>query len=328
MIELAATIERFAIAGVFRIAHGAVRAIDVVTVTLSDGQYIGRGECRPYARYDETPQSVVAQIEAARSEIETGISPQALLRVMPAGAARNAVDCALWDLRAKQDGAPVWEMLGLPRPKPLRTAYTLSIDTPEAMAKAAIQAADFRRLKIKIDTMSGLEAALKIMKRRPDCDLIIDANEALSASQFRDMQNALRGYPVCLIEQPVKASYAGVVCDDPLAMPIACADEALHGRGDLDRLWAQGYRAVNVKLDKCGGITEGLALIDQARSMGFVIMAGCMVGTSLAMAPMLCLASLADIIDLDGPALLREDRQHGIIYEKDWVHPASQTLWG
>ena len=328
MIELAATIERFAIEGVFRIAHGAVRAIEVVTVTLSDGAHTGRGECRPYARYNETPQSVIAQIEAARSQIEAGLSPQELLFVMPAGAARNAVDCALWDLRAKQERAPVWEMLGLARPEPLQTAYTLSIDTPEAMARAAVKAKDFRRLKIKIETMSGLDAALKIMERRPDCDLIIDANEALFPAQFQAMQNALRGYPVALIEQPVKASYKGTICDDPMALPIACADEALHGRDDLNGLWAQGYRAVNVKLDKCGGLTEGLALIKQARAIGFVIMAGCMVGTSLAMAPMLCLASLADIIDLDGPALLREDRKHGVLYKKDYVHPASTKLWG
>lgn len=332
MHTLSITTEHFPVAGEFRIAHGTVSRISVVTVTLTDGVLRGRGECRPYPRYGESPQSVTAQIEDMRSFIErlscVKSAQHDLQTAMPPGAARNALDCALWDLRAKQSGRPVWQILGAPEPAPLRTAYTLSIDNPAAMARAALKASRYSLLKIKIKDMSGLEAALRIMEARPECELIIDANEALTCEEFSKMQARLSAYPVILIEQPIAASMEELITPDAAALPIACADEALHVRADLERLWKLGYRAVNIKLDKCGGLTEGYALMQQARSMGFVIMAGCMVGTSLAMAPMLQIASLADVVDLDGPVLLSEDRADLVSYKGEYVFPPKQALWG
>ena len=331
MRRLSISIDSFATQGSFSIAHGSVDAVDVVTLSLTQNGQLARGECRPYARYGESPQSVCAQIETIRDKLEAGLNLAQLQTELPAGAARNAVDCALWDLKAKMEQRPVWDLLGLERPAPLQTAYTLSIDTPRAMQAAALKASDYGLLKIKIKDMNGLEAAQNILTARKDARLIIDANEALSAAQLTQFQASLTPEHIArivMIEQPIAADKVKDYPQDPNSKPILCADESLHGRGDLQSLWQAGYRAVNVKLDKCGGLTEGTALIKAARAQGFMIMAGCMVSSSLAMAPMLMLAGQCDIVDLDGPILLAQDRAHAIKYEKDIIYPPQPQLWG
>ena len=326
--ELNLSIESWPVAGEFRISRSSLTEITVVTAEISDGEFRGRGECRPYARYNETADSVIAQIEAIRGEIEAGIDNDALQSTLPAGAARNAIDCAMWDLKAEQSGQTVSDLLSLPTPQPRLTAYTLSIDTPEKMKAAALEVKAYPLLKIKIGGMDGLGACHAILDARPDAELIIDANEALTSDDIQRFQSALSGKPVVMIEQPLPQSSFDDIPNTPKALPIFCADESLHTVDDLEKLWAAGYRAVNVKLDKCGGLTAGLDLMRTAKAKGFIIMAGCMVGTSLAMAPMMVLESFADYIDLDGPLLLAKDRKKGLRYEGPIIHPAKPELWG
>jgi len=320
--------EIWAVAGEFRISNSALTEVTVVTVTIREGDYIGQGECRPYPKYDETPASVTAQIESVRQNIEKSVSIEELQCLLPAGAARNAVDCALWDLKAKQLQQPIYSLLQTPKPKPRQTAFTLSIDTHKKMRQAALDAIQYPLLKIKIGSSDGLAACLTIMDARPDAELIIDANEALNAKDIKLFQSALGNKPVVMIEQPLPRNYYNKIPNTPNALPIFCADESLHTVKDLDRLWDAGYRAVNVKLDKCGGLTAGLELMQAAKAKGFIIMAGCMVGTSLAMAPIMLLESFADYIDLDGPLLLAKDREKGLCYEGPIIHPPSRDLWG
>ena len=320
--------EIWPVAGAFSIARSSVTEISVVTVTLIEGAFIGRGECRPYARYDETPKSVTDQIETIRQNIEQGLTIQDLQSLLPPGAARNAVDCALWDLKAKQRGQSISEIMGITKPQARKTAYTLSIDTPSKMSKAAMNARDYPLLKVKIGSSDGLAACLAIMEARPDAELIIDANEALTAEAINDFQLTLGGKPVVMIEQPLPQADDELIPYAPNKLPIFCADESLHTVRDLDRLWQAGYRAVNVKLDKCGGLTAGLELMRTAKAKGFIIMAGCMVGTSLAMAPIMMLESYADYIDLDGPLLLAKDKEKGLHYEGPIIYPPSEALWG
>ena len=328
MYQIKVNAQTWPVAGSFRIAHGSVSEVHVVLVEISDGTYIGRGECRPYARYNETAKSVIEQVQSLSGNTQSKIDTEALQILLPAGAARNAVDCALWDLKAKQSREPVWKMLNLPQPRPRTTAYTLSIDSPERMAQAAINASQYPILKLKIGGMDGLPACLAVLDARPDAQLIIDANEALSADELIEFRSTLAQAPVIMIEQPLPAKEFGQIDNAPDALPILCADESLHTRDDLQKLWEAGYRAVNVKLDKCGGLTEGVAVMRQAKSMGFIIMTGCMVGTSLAMAPMMILESYADFIDLDGPLLLAKDVTNGLGYEGAKIFPPSPELWG
>lgn len=328
MYQLNVNAKTWPVAGNFRIAHGSVKEVHVVELSITDGTHIGRGECRPYARYDETPTSVISQIETIRTEIEAGLTPENLQSLLPAGAARNAVDCALWDLKAKQQSRPIWEILGIPKPTPRITAFTLSIDNPTNMAKAALAAKQFPVLKLKIDGLKGLDACMTVLQARSDAQLIIDANESLTANELSVFRDKLAHAPILLIEQPLKTDDFDKIENAPNALPILCADESLHTRNDLDALWAAGYRAVNVKLDKCGGLTEALETIKTAKEMGFLIMAGCMVGTSLAMAPMAILESYADFIDLDGPLLLAKDIKNGLRYEGPTLHPPKISLWG
>ena len=320
--------ETWPVAGEFRISGSALTDIIVVTVTITDGDAQGRGECRPYAKYNETAESVTAQIQAIRRDIETGLTTDKLQSLMPPGAARNAVDCALWDLRAKQTGQSIPALLGIPTPKPRLTAFTLSIDTAENMRDAALKAASYPLLKIKIDSLGGLDGCLAVMEARPDAKLIIDANEALNAEEAEQMQLALASKAVVMIEQPLPREEYDQIPNRPDARPVFCADESLHTAKDLDRLWDAGYRAVNVKLDKCGGLTEGVNLMRAAKTKGFTVMAGCMVGTSLAMAPMVMLESFADYIDLDGPLLLAKDRAEGLRFDGAHVYPPKTPLWG
>ena len=328
MQEIIIETEYWPVAGSFRISRSSLTQIAVVTTAISRGGHVGRGECRPYARYDETPASVTAQIEAIRSDIEAGLETEALQTALPAGAARNAVDCALWDLKAKQSGQTVADLLSLPAPQARKTAFTLSINTPDKMRAAAVKAKAYPLLKIKIGDMEGLEACLAVIDARPDAELIIDANEALAPKDITAFQSALAGRPVVMIEQPLPDANFDEIPHSPEALPIFCADESLHTARDLDKLWDAGYRAVNVKLDKCGGLTAGLALMQAAKARGFIIMAGCMVGTSLAMAPMMILESFADYIDLDGPLLLSKDRQKGLRYEGPIIFPPEAGFWG
>lgn len=320
--------ESWPVAGEFRISGSSLSEIIVVVVTVQDGEHIGRGECRPYAKYNETAESVIAQIETIRNEIENGACTDALQNLLPAGAARNAIDCALWDLKAKQSGKTVSELLSLAPPAPRLTAFTLSIDNPENMRKAAIMASDYPLLKIKIGGADGLQSCLAVIEARPDAELIIDANEALAPEEVQPFRDALLGHPVALVEQPLPRSVYNKLPDSTDIYPVFCADESLHTAKDLDRLWDAGYRAVNVKLDKCGGLTAGLELMRAAKAKGFTVMAGCMVGTSLAMAPMVLLESFADYIDLDGPLLLAKDRKNGLRYEGPIMHPPLRELWG
>lgn len=326
MRHLKITRKSWPVAGSFRISRSTLTDIEVVTVEITDGNQTGRGECRPYARYNETPESVMAEIELCRADIEAGLSLEALQTLMPPGAARNAVDCALWDLNAKQSGKTVSNMLGLPPPKSRTTAYTLSIDTPEDMANAARAAKAYPILKLKIGNTGGLAACKAVIEARPDAVLFIDANEALSPKELPGFLKALQDSKVAFIEQPVGQKDqipSGITFSPPL-----CADESLHTREDLLPLWDAGYRVVNVKLDKTGGLSEAVALMLDAKAMGFKIMAGCMVGTSLAMAPMMMLESLADYIDLDGPLLLEKDIEPSLCYEGASIAPPSVELWG
>ncbi len=318
--------QHWPIKGSFRISRSAVTEVGVVVVTISDGTHFGRGECRPYPRYNETIKSVLAQIATLQNDIET-LSLSSLQDRLPNGAARNAVDCALWDLEAQITGKPVHELLRLTPPKTRQTAFTLSIDSPTKMAESALAATDHKLLKIKVGHEDGLACALAVMKARPDVHLIIDANEALDAASLEDFQTHLKNYPVALIEQPLPADISlPPSCVN--AKPIICADESLHTVQDLQRLWDEGFRAVNIKLDKAGGLTEAITLARRAKSMGYNIMLGCMVSSSLAMAPALLLESFADVIDLDGALLLARDHDDGMIYSSGTVSPAPKTLWG
>ncbi len=328
MRELILKTEIWPVAGSFVISRSALKEITVVTIEIREDGERGRGECRPYSRYNESPENVTEQIETLRHEIQSGLTIEQLQNLLPAGAARNAIDCALWDLKAKQSGKSISELLGLPEPQARLTAYTLSIDTPRNMRKAALKAKGYPLLKIKIGGIEGLESCLAIMEARPDAELIIDANEALKVKDVQIFREKLAKLPVIMIEQPIASEVYNNIPNTPSDLPIFCADESLHTAEDLSKLWDAGYRAINVKLDKCGGLTAGLKLMRAAKSKGFIIMAGCMVGTSLAMAPMMVLESFADYIDLDGPLLLAKDRSGGLKYKGPTILPASRSLWG
>ncbi|GIU67373.1 N-acetyl-D-Glu racemase DgcA [Candidatus Phycosocius spiralis] len=320
------TQEVWPLKGVFRIARGARTQAEVVTVTLSAHGYVGRGECVPYAHYQEDCNTVIAQLEAVRPLVELGIDRTRCQEILPAGAARNALDCALWDLEAKTSDQPVWALAGLPEPKPVITALTISLDTPEAMARAAQFAHLWPVLKVKLGGEHDLECVRQIASARPDARLIVDANEGMSAQTLPKLLAQARKLNIDLVEQPF-----GVKKDKKLgqlAAPIAiCADESFHTSADIEHL-VQNYDAVNVKLDKAGGFTEALASIKAARAAGLRVMMGCMVGTSLVTAPAVLLAQLADWVDLDGPILLELDREPSLVYEGPFVHPPLKALWG
>lgn len=325
-ISLQAQTERWPIAGAFRIARGAKTEACVVTVRLTQEGATGWGECVPYGRYGETPESVLAQIETVRPLIENGPDRVAIGAAMPPGAARNAVDCALWDLEAKRTGTPVWALAGLPEPGPVTTAFTLSLDEPDAMAQAARAAADYPLLKLKIGGADDLARIAAVAAARPDARLIIDANEGLSPETLPVLLKQARALNVELIEQPFPAAEDAAL--EQIAAPVAlCADESLHVSADIERL-ARRYDAVNVKLDKTGGLTEAIITIAAARAAGMKVMLGCMVGTSLAMAPAAMIAGLADWVDLDGPLLLAQDRVPGLRFEGATLHPPPRALWG
>ncbi len=325
-LALGVAVESFPIAGAFTISRGSRTEAIVVAVTLTDGRRAGRGECVPYARYGETVDGVVAAIRAVEPHLaEPGFDRARLAAVMPAGAARNALDCALWDLEAKASGIAVAERLGL-TPKPLITAYTLSLGTPESMEEAARQASARPLLKVKLGGEGDPERIAAVRRGAPTSRLIVDANEAWRPETLAANLAACEKANVELIEQPLPAG------DDDalrgLVTPIAvCADESLHTAHDLEAL-ADRYGAVNIKLDKAGGLTEALMIAAEAKRLGYRLMAGCMVGTSLAMAPAALLAQLADFVDLDGPLLLARDRDPGLAYDGSLMSPPTPALWG
>jgi L-alanine-DL-glutamate epimerase-like enolase superfamily enzyme len=325
-LSLAVRTERWPIAGKFTIARGAKTEAAVVVAELSDGRHTGRGECVPYARYGETIEGVSAALEAMRGALASGLGRVALQRAMPAGAARNALDCAFWDLEAKASGRPAHELAGLPPPRALTTAYTISLDTPDAMAEAAAKASARALLKVKLGSTDDAARIAAVRAAAPNAELIVDANEGWRAGNLAANLAACAAAGVTLIEQPLPASDDGALAS--LARPIpVCADESVHDRASLASLVGR-YDAINIKLDKTGGLTEALAMADEAKRLGFAIMVGCMVATSLSMAPALLVAQGARVVDLDGPLLLARDREHGMRYEGSFVYPAARELWG
>lgn len=318
--------ESWPIAGRFAISRGAKTRAEVIVVELCRGPYCGRGECVPYGRYGESLEGVTAALEAMRERLSGGIDREALLAAMPAGAARNAVDCALWDLEAKRSGRRVHELAGLPAPRPLTTAYTISLDTPDAMGRAAADAGWRPLLKIKLGPDGTNERLCAVRRAAPHAELIVDANEAWEPANLAANLEACARVGVSLVEQPLAAGADRALANLPRAVPV-CADESLHDRASLARLRG-AYDAINVKLDKAGGLTEALALAADADRLGFTVMVGCMVATSLAIAPAALLAQRARVVDLDGPLLLAADRPGGLRFEGSLLYPPAPSLWG
>ncbi|HRK19270.1 MAG TPA: dipeptide epimerase [Hyphomicrobiaceae bacterium] len=319
-LDLSAEVLSYPLRSAFTIARGSRTEAVVVAVSITDGTATGRGECTPYARYGETPESVLDAITSAplsRVELQTAL---------PAGAARNAVDCALWDFAAKSSGHTVSALAGLPAIDSRATAYTLSLDTPDAMARAARANTDKPILKIKLGSPGDVERLNAIRAARPDARIIVDANEGWNLEILPAMFAAASGARVDLIEQPLPAGRDDALRDLPRPVPV-CADESFHTRADLARI-ATLYDAVNIKLDKTGGLTEALAVRRQAQALGLRIMVGCMLGSSLAMAPAMLVAQDADWIDLDGPLLLAADTAPPIGYRGATMFPPSPELWG
>lgn len=323
-LEIDAVAETWPIAGEFTIARGSKREAVVIVARVSDGTTTGRGECVPYARYGETVESVRGAILAQRL---TG-DRATLLQQMPAGAARNGLDCALWDYEAKRTNTSAAARAGLHAPpQPLITAYTISLTDPETMAVKAAQAAQtMPLLKIKLGGPGDIDRMRLIRASCPRARLIADANEAWTTEDLPNLMAAAAEARFELIEQPLPAGQDAVLAHIPRPIPV-CADESLHTRGDLERLRPR-YDAVNIKLDKAGGLTEALALAAEARKQSFKVMVGCMVATSLAIAPAILLAQGADWVDLDGPLLLARDREPSLRYEGALLHPPSPDLWG
>ena len=319
-------IESWPIAGSFTIARGAKTEARVVVVEVSDGHHSGRGECVPYPRYNETAEGTQAALVAMTNAVKRGLATHELQTLMPAGAARNALDCALWDFQAKASSKRIWDLLGRAAPKPLTTAYTISLGTPEAMAEATAKAAHRPLLKIKLGGDDDEARIAAVRKAAPRSELIVDANESWTDTNIARNLAACADAGVTLVEQPLPAANDAALAK--LKRPIAvCADESVHDRASLAAL-RERYDAINLKLDKTGGLTEALALSEAARALGFDLMVGCMVATSLSMAPAMIIAQDARVIDLDGALLLAKDRPHGLRYDGSVVHPPEAALWG
>ncbi|SMX45338.1 N-acetyl-D-Glu racemase DgcA [Actibacterium lipolyticum] len=321
-MKLSVTPETFRLAEVFTISRGSRTEAEVLTVRISDGGVQGWGECVPYARYGETLESVTQQIEALTVPLDRA----ALQGLLPAGAARNAVDCALWDLEAKKAGKRVWELAGLTAPGPEITAFTLSLADADVMRAAAAKNAHRPLLKIKLGTPDDMPRLEAVRQGAPRARIIVDANEGWSAEVYTDLAPHLVRLGVELVEQPLPAGQDDMLAEIARPLPV-CADESCHDRASLPSLKGK-YDLVNIKLDKTGGLTEALALRDAALAGGFEVMVGCMVGSSLAMAPATLVAQGATVTDLDGPLLLAEDRPEPLRFDEDGVHPPAAALWG
>jgi L-alanine-DL-glutamate epimerase-like enolase superfamily enzyme len=329
-LTLTLTVERWPIAGHFTISRGAKTEAVVVVAELGDGTHRGRGECVPYARYGESTDNVVAAIEATRPRLAAGLTRIALQTAMPPGAARNALDCAFWDLEAKRGGRRAYALAGLGAPHPVTTAYTISLASPREMADAAAKAAGRALLKIKLggdDENGGDPARIAAVRAAaPRATLIVDANEGWDARNLAANVAACEVASVELIEQPLPEGrdQALAAMQRPLQV---CADESVRARSSLPELVGR-YDAVNVKLDKAGGLTEALAMIGEAHRLGLTVMVGSMVSTSLATAPAVLAAQEARYVDLDGPLLLAKDRIPGLVYGDSRVWPPEPALWG
>jgi len=309
----------------FSISRGSKLTAETVRVQLTHGDHIGRGECVPYGRYGETVAQVIRDIESQRDRIEAGLSRDGLQTCLPAGAARCALDVAFWDLEAKQTGLPVWKRAGLPAPRPLSCTMSLSLDAPDTMANAA-KRTEAKILKLKLGGDEDMARIVAVHEARPDAKLVVDGNEGLVPSDFRRLAEMAAAHGVIMIEQPF-----GQEDEDKLSSmecPVAiCADESVHTAADIQRL-ARLYDMVNIKLDKAGGLTEALLMLEEARRCRLGVMIGCMVASSLSMAPAALLGAATDLTDLDGPLWLAEDVPHGLHYEDGLLSPPLPTLWG
>lgn len=326
MPDIRISIETWAMAKAFRIARGMCEEAVVVVVELTDGPFQGRGEACPTEHYGESVESVRQQLEEIRPLVVGGLDRWAMQSLLPPGSARNALDCAYWDLAAKQSGVPVWELAAAPMPQPLQTAYTLSLESPEEMAAVARVEAGRGLLKLKLGAEGDMERVEAVRRAAPDVRLIVDANEAWTFDELREYVDVLHGLGVELVEQPLPASGDGALEGYVSPVPL-CADESCHVAADIERI-ANRYSFVNIKLDKTGGLTEALELVQRARAARMRLMIGCMAGTSLAMAPGLIIAGFCEVIDLDAPQLLARDRDHGLHYDGGIVGPAEGRLWG
>ena len=314
--------EKFRLREVFTIARGSRELADVLTVSVSNGNLTGRGECVPYSRYGESIESVTHQIQSLPYEFDRA----KLQELLPAGAARNAVDCALWDLEAKQKGKRVWDLIGVPAPEPVVTAFTISLASPDQMRASAKKHSDRPLLKIKLGTPDDMPRLEAVRVGAPNSQIIVDANEGWSADVYRELAPHLMGLGVTMVEQPLPAGDDELLGEIDRPLPV-CADESCHDTSSLPDL-AGKYDMINIKLDKTGGLTEALKLKKKALKEGYKLMVGCMVGSSLAMAPATIIAQGADIVDLDGPLLLAEDREKPLKFNEKGVHPPTKELWG
>lgn len=314
--------ESFELANAFTISRGTKTHAHVVRVEISDGTYTGQGECVPYGRYGESVESVIDQIKALPEDINR----ETLQSQMPAGAARNAVDCALWDLQAKQERVPVWQLAGLAEPEPLTTAFTLSLDDPDQMRESARANAHRPLLKLKLGTPNDIPRLEAVREGAPNSTIMVDANEGWAVPTLLELQPALARIGVALIEQPLPEADDSALIGSGIGLPL-CADESCHTSEGLKDLHGK-YDVINIKLDKTGGLTEALKMKQQAEDMGFTIFVGCMVGSSLGMAPATLVAQGASFVDLDGPLLLAQDRPNGLRYEGSTVYPPISELWG
>ncbi|WP_206057154.1 N-acetyl-D-Glu racemase DgcA [Nitratireductor sp. XY-223] len=325
-IETSVSETVFPLAEVFTISRGSKTEARTVTVTLRQDGHRGRGECVPYARYGETVASVMETISSLAEEIAFGLDRRALQACLPAGAARNALDCAFWDLEAKQSRRRAFELAGLKVPGPVATAFTLSLEAPDTMREKARENAHRPLLKIKLGGEGDLERLEAVRSGAPDAAIIVDANEGWSAETYAALAPEMLRLGVTMVEQPLPAGADEALATMDRPLPV-CADESCHDRASLAGI-AGKYDMVNIKLDKTGGLTEALALKRDAEAAGLGIMVGCMVASSLAMAPAVLVAQGADIVDLDGPLLLAEDRQNPLLYDARGVHPSTSELWG
>jgi L-Ala-D/L-Glu epimerase / N-acetyl-D-glutamate racemase len=321
-MRIEVTRDVFRLAQVFTISRGSRTEAKVLTVRVHDGDHQGWGECVPYARYGETLESVEDQIGGLPPVFDR----DGLMDLLPAGAARNALDCALWDLEAKRAGKRVWELAGLVAPGPEITAYTLSLDTPEKMRAQAEKHACRPLLKIKLGTPDDMARLEAVRAGAPDAKIIVDANEGWSAEVYTDLAPHLVRLGVALVEQPLPADKDEALIGMERPVPV-CADESCHDRGSLPGLKGK-YDVINIKLDKTGGLSEALRLREAALAEGYGVMVGCMVGSSLAMAPAVLVAQGAGVVDLDGPLLLAEDRENPLTFDTMGVHPSDAALWG
>ena len=326
MLELKVACETWPLRGAFTISRGSKTTAEVVVAELNDGVFSGRGECVPYARYGESVEGVVAVLEGIGEAVASGLDRLGLQSALPAGAARNALDCAFWDLEAKRQGKRVWQLLDLPEPQPVTSVYTLSLEDAGRMRAAAAANAARPVLKLKLAGPEDLDRVRAVREGAPEARLVVDANEGWTADLYSKIAPQLVALGVEMIEQPLPAEADTALAG--LERPVrVCADEACHDTASLARLTAL-YDLVNIKLDKTGGLTEALRLKAAAEAAGFEIMVGCMIATSLSMAPALLVAQGVAVVDLDGPLLLAKDRPEGLRFDGSVVYPPSADLWG